>query len=220
MHDSLLMFGGYPVTGAPGTITYTLYPNGACTTGTGTVVSTVPVGPSDSALPSASVVPAAGSHSFNVFYLGDGNNYNVTSACEPFTVIPAPSLTRLHWTHHLSLSKTANQQSWDVTVANPLSTSVKVVVRIIGSSTINPSLTFDVTCGVTCVNTRIGVNFTPGLTPVTIAAGATSSTMSFTQPISNSFVGQKVTFTVTLYWAAGTLYTADGSASGSYAVVA
>src|SRR3989449_1713048 len=34
----------------------------------------------------------------------------------------APSFAKLHWTHHLSLSKNGNAQSWTAIVANPLST--------------------------------------------------------------------------------------------------
>jgi hypothetical protein len=214
------MIGGYPITGAPGSVTYTLFPNSLCSVGTGTVVSTVPVGPSNDVRSSASVAPVAGSYSFSAFYQGDSNNYNVTSGCSPFTVMPAPSFTHAHWTHHLSLSKSANAQDWTITVANPLSTSVNAVVRIIGGSSINPSLTFDVTCGVTCVNTAGAVNITPGLTPVSVPAGAASFAFSFTQPISGSFVNQKVSFTATLYWATGTLYTSSTSGSGSFAVVA
>ena len=219
-HAATLMIGGYPVTGAPGSVTYTLFPNGACTVGTGTVVSTVLVGPSDNVPPSGSVAPAAGSYGLSGFYQADVNNYNVTSACVAFTVTSAPSLGHIHFTHHLSLSKSGNAQSWTLVVSNPLSTSVKVVVRIVGSSTINPSLTFDLVCGVTCVNTLANVNLTPGLTPVSVASGATSVSFGFSQPISSSFVGQKVVFTMTFYWETGTLYTSDGSASGSFAVVA
>jgi len=104
-------------------------------------------------------------------------------------------------------------------VANPLSTSVNVLVRIVGSSSINPSLTFDVTCGVTCVNTAGGVNNTRGLTPVSVAAGAKSFSFSFNQAISSGFVNSKVTFTATLYWATGTLYNSSDSKSGAFAVV-
>ncbi len=199
VHDAVVFLGGFPVTGAPGTVTYTLFPNSGCTAGTGTVVSTVNVDASDSVQSSTSTAPnPAGSYSFNAVYSGDSNNDAVTSACEPFTV--------------------TNTQGWTVTVANPLSSTVNVVVRIVGGSAINPSLTFDVTCGVTCVDTVGGVNFTPGLTPVPIAAGAKIS-FSFNQAISSSFANQKVTFTATLYWATGTLYTRSNPKSGSFAVV-
>ena len=221
VHDNIVFLGGYPVTGATGTVTYTLYPNSGCTAGTGTVVSTVNVGASNNVLGSAPVTPnPAGSYSFNAVYSGDGNNNVVTSGCESFTVIPAPSITHLHWTHHLSLSKTLNTQSWTFTVVNPLSTGVNVVVRIVGSSAINPTLSFDVTCGVTCVNTDPGgVNFTPGLTPVSVAAGATSFSFSFSQSINGNFVNQKVSFTATLYWTTATFYTRGNSKSGAFAVV-
>ena len=219
--DQAILSGGFPSTGVTGTVTYTLFPNGLCTAGTGTVVSTYTVGPSNDVSPSASVMPAAGSYSFNAVYSGDVSNNAVTSACEPFTVVPAPSFTagKLHWTHHLSLSKNSNTQSWTAIVANPLSATAFVVVRIVGLSTTNPAHTFDVTCGVTCVDTSGGVNFTPGLTPVSVAAGASSFSFTFTQPISSGFANEKFTFTATLYWTTGTVYTQSNSKSGAFAVV-
>jgi hypothetical protein len=216
--------GGFPSTGVTGTVTYTLFPNGACTAGTGIAGSSVTVGPSNNVPASAPVTPAAaGSFSFNAVYSGDGSNNAVTSACEPFTVVPAPSFTagKVHWTHHLSLSKSLGAQSWTAIVANPLSTSVNVVVRIVGASTTNPSLTFDVTCGVTCVNTATGgVNSTPGLTPVSVAGGTSSFSFSFNQLIPGTFVNTKFAFTATLYWATGTVYASSNSKSGAFAVVA
>jgi len=219
--DQVILSGGFPSTGVTGTVAYTLFPNSLCTAGTGTVVSTYTVGPSNDVSPSASVMPAAGSYSFNAVYSGDASNNAVTSACEPFTVVPAPSFTsgKLHWTHHLSLSKNSNTQSWTAIVTNPLSATANVVVRIVGQSTTNPAHTFDVTCGVTCVDTVGGVNFTPGLTPVSIAAGTSSFSFTFNQPISSGFANEKFTFTATLYWTTGTLYTQSNSKSGAFAVV-
>jgi hypothetical protein len=222
VHDIVIMNLGYPVTGATGHVTYTLFPNGVCTAGTGTVVATVTVFPSDNVAASPSVAPAAGSWSFDATYTADtANNNLVVSPCEPFTVIPSPSFAagKVHWTHHLSLSKSLNTQSWTAIVSNPLSVTAKLVVRIVGVSTINPSITFDITCGLTCVNTAGAVNSTPGLTPVLVAAGTSSFSFSFNQPIPGSFVNQKFTFTATLYWATGTLYTQSDSKSGSFAVV-
>ena len=219
--DQAVLSGGFPSTGVTGSVTYTLFPNGLCTAGTGTVVSTYTVGPANDVPPSASVMPAAGSYGFNAAYSGDASNNAVTSACEPFAVVPAPSFTagKLHWTHHLSLSKNSNAQSWTAIVTNPLSSTANVVVRIVGQSPTNPAHTFDVTCGVTCVNTAGGVNFTPGLTPVSVAAGASSFSFTFNQPISGSFANEKFTFTATLYWTTGTLYTPSSSKSGAFAVV-
>jgi hypothetical protein len=223
VHDNVIMNLGYPVTGATGHVTYTLFPNGVCTSGTGTVVATVTVFPSDNVAASPSVAPAAGSWSFDATYTADtANNNLVVSPCEPFTVIQSPGFTagKLHWTHHLSLSKSANTQSWTAIVTNPLSTTAKLVVRIVGVSTINPSLTFDITCGVTCVNTSTGgVSLTSGLTPVSVAAGTSSTSFTFNQLIPGGFVNQKFTFTATVYWTTGTLYTASNTKSGAFAVV-
>jgi len=223
VHDTVIFLGGYPVTGATGSVTYTLYPNGACTTGTGTVVSTVSVAPADNVPNSASVMPGIGTHSFDATYTPDVNNNNaVRSTCEQFTVGQTLQLTaqKLHWTHHLSLSKSGNTQSWTVTMDNPLSTSAKVLIRIVGQSTTNPLDTFDVTCGVTCVNTDAGgVNSTPGLTPVSVPAGTSSFSFSFNQAISSSFANEKFTFTATLWWTTGTLYTHSDSKSGAFAIV-
>src|SRR2546428_9643345 len=107
---------------------------------------------------------------------------------------PAPSFAKLHWTHHFSLSKNGNAQSWTAIATNPLSTNVNVVVRIVGSSIINPSLTFDVTCGVTCDDTAGGVNSTPGLTPVSVPAGASAVLFSLRQYINSNLDQQKVDF--------------------------
>jgi hypothetical protein len=57
------------------------------------------------------------------------------------------------------------------------------------------------------------------LTPVSVAAGTSSTSFSFNQLIPGSFVNQKFAFTETLYWAAGTLYTPTNSKSGAFAVV-
>src|SRR5207253_5928871 len=107
VHDTVIFNGGYPVTGATGSVTYTLYPNGVCKPGTGTVVSTVPVGQADNVPNSASQMPAVGSNSFNAMYTPDvNNNFAVTSACEQFTVTASPHFAsgKLSWTHHLSLA--------------------------------------------------------------------------------------------------------------------
>src|SRR5437660_1002123 len=180
-------------------------------------------GPANNVPASATVTPAAASsYSFNAVYSGDSNNNAVTSACEPFTVVPAPSFTagKLHWTHHLSLAKSASTQSWTAIVTNPLSSPVEVLVRIVGASTINPSNTFDVTCGVTCVNTASGgVNSTSGLTPLPVDLHTSSLSLSFNQAIPSGFANQKFTFTATLYWTTGTVYSASNSKSGAFAVV-
>ena len=219
--DQASLTGGFPSTGVTGTVTYTLFPNSGCIA-PGTAATTVTVGASNSVPSSGSSTPTAtGSFSFNAVYNGDANNNNVTSACEPFTVASAPSFAsgKIHWTHHLSLSKSGNMQTWTAIVANPLPSSVNVVVRIVGASLMTPSLSFDVTCGVTCVNTSGNVNAAAvAAGPVSVAAGTTFS-FSFNQLLSTSFAGNKFAFTATLYWASGTVYSASNSKSGAFAVV-
>jgi len=225
------MLGGFPIQGATGHVTFILYPNGLCTAGTGTIVSTSQLLPGSADQPSPTdslpVTPSPpGTYSFSALYQNDtADNLpstSLTGPCEPFIVTPAPAFTagKLHWTHHLSLSKSSSTQGWTAIVTNPLSTSAKLLVRIVGVSTINPTITFDVTCGVTCVNTSTGgVNLTAGLTPVTVAAGTSSTSFSFNQIVLGTFVDQKFTFTATLYWTTGTLYTPSNSKSGAFAVV-
>src|SRR5260370_22454268 len=194
--------------------------------------SIVPSGVAVIFVPNPTVAGASSTSTMTIFVgalAGTSFSFNVTGTSGTFshsvaisvTVTPALSLTKIHWTHHLSLSKTANgTQTWTVIVANPLTTSANVVVRIVGSSTISPSLTFDVTCGATVVNTGPGgVNSTPGLTPVSVAAGTASFSISFGQPMSSALVNQKVTFTTTLYWTTGTFYNRSNSISDAFTIV-
>jgi hypothetical protein len=52
-----------------------------------------------------------------------------------------------------------------------------------------------------------------------VAAGTSSFSFSFSQTIPGGFVDQKFSFTATVYWATGTLYTSSNSKSGAFAVV-
>lgn len=153
-----------------------------------------------------------------------GTNMTLTHTVTITVNIIAPSVPsftdgKLHWTHHLSLSKSTTQ-SWTAVVTNPLATSANLVVRIIGSAANNPTETFDITCGVTCVNTASGgVNATPGLTPVSVASGAKTS-FSFSQMNLTSFVNLKVTFTAQLWWTTGSTYQMSPTVkSGAFDVV-
>jgi hypothetical protein len=142
------------------------------------------------------------------------------------TVAPSVAFTagKLHWTHHLSLSKSPGGQSWTAIVANSLSTSANVVIRITGQSTTNPGANFfDVTCGVNCVNT---IFYGGNVNTAALAAGpvsvpvSSSFSFSFSQPIPSSFSDQKFTFTATVYWTTSSVYGATSTKAGSFAVVA
>jgi len=224
VHDTAVITGGAPPQGVSGTVTYTIYANGACT-GASVFTSTVIVRPANDAPPSASfTTPFKGirgpiTYSFNATYNGDGNNFDA-STCEPFIITPYPSISSAHWTHHLSLVKTSGQQSWSIGVTNPLASTVQVVIRIQGNSNINPANTFDVICATTCVSISQGFDNAAAATgPITVAAGATVS-FSFSQPISNGFANQKITFTATPYWTTGSGYLkGSGQQNGAFAVV-
>ena len=221
--DQATLTGGFPAIGVSGTVTYNLYPNSACTNGTSIGFTIVTVGSGNSVPPSGTFTLAtAGSYGFNAVYGGDNSNNAVTSSCEPFTVSAAPSFTsgKLHWTHHLSLSKSNNAQTWTADVKNPLPNLVSVVVRIVGASVQNPAITFDVTCGAfACVNTNGNVNRAAiSAGRVYVGPGATIS-FSSSQVLNNGFANNKFTFTATLYWSTGTTYTTSSTKSGAFAVV-
>jgi hypothetical protein len=137
------------------------------------------------------------------------------------TVSPSVAFTsgKLHWTNHLSLSKNSNAQSWTAIVSNSLSTSAYVVIRITGQSTTVPANKFDVTCGAACVDTNGNVNNAAlAAGPVSVPASSSTS-FSFSQTISNSFVNQNIAFTATVYWTTNSAYGATTSKSASFAVV-
>src|SRR5262249_52609193 len=79
---------------ATGTVSYTFFPNGACTAGTGTAAGTVSL-TSTGAVPQSSTEGPlkAGSYSFQAVYSGDSNYGKSTSPCEPFTVNSGTSST-------------------------------------------------------------------------------------------------------------------------------
>src|SRR2546425_1154618 len=163
---------------------------------------------------------AGTSFAFNI--TGASGGLSHTTSTVTVTVpcnVPVFSAGKLHWTHHLSLTKTSNVQTWTAIVTNPRTTAVDVLVHIKGSSQTNPSLNFDILCGVTCVN----VGTTP--TPVTIAAG-TSVTFSFIQSASttNLVATNMYSFTAVLIWgstgSSPSTFVPSNSKSGAFAVVA
>src|SRR5439155_1358562 len=85
-HDTATIGGqvsGFP---ASGTVTYSLFTNGACS-GTATSTQNVTVNANGSVPTSSSTgALAGGSYAFRASYGGDGNYTTSTGACEPFTV--------------------------------------------------------------------------------------------------------------------------------------
>ncbi len=93
--DQATLSGGFPSTGIPGTVTYTLFsfsilpsPTSPCSAGTivGTP-QTVNVGVGNSVPASAPITPTSpGFYGFSAVYNGNGNNTAATGNCEPLTV--------------------------------------------------------------------------------------------------------------------------------------
>jgi len=160
---------------------------------------------------------AAGVSDFTLTITGTGGGLSRATGTISVHVTSAPVFTggKLHWIHKLSFSKSSGVQPWSASVSNPTSSSVSVLIRIVGTSQTDPSIGFDVTCGTVCVSTG-GI-----VSPVTIAAGSSLS-FSFNQPIPSSFVGNKFSFTATLLWApaGSTPSTTSDSKSGAFSVFA
>jgi len=110
---------------------------------------------------------------------------------------------KLHWTHHLSLSKTSNTQTFTAIVNNPAAVGLYVQVRIAGS--------YD-TGGVFS-----------SLSPVTLVAAGATVNIVFTAPVVTGAIGFKVSFTASLMY--GTTATSlpnlsPVTKSGTFGVVA
>jgi hypothetical protein len=111
---------------------------------------------------------------------------------------------KLSWTHHLSLAKSANMQTWTAKIINPNSITVYAQITIIG------------------VDGTGTAGFTARSAVITMTAGA-SLTPTITQSFTSTDIGTKFHFTATIAW--GTTPTALTSAggntkSGAFAVVA
>jgi hypothetical protein len=111
---------------------------------------------------------------------------------------------KLSWTHHLSLTKNANTQTWTAKITNPNLVTVYAQVTIVGTDGTG-------TTGFTTVS------------PVfTLTAGA-SITPAITQMFPTTDIGVKFHFTATIMWGTSpTMLTNPGgnTKSGSFAIVA
>jgi hypothetical protein len=123
------------------------------------------------------------------------------------TVAPEPVrffAGKLSWTHHLSLAKVANTQTWTAKITNPNVITVYAQITIIGVD-----------------GTGIA-GFTAQSAVITMTAGA-SLTPTISQSFTSTDIGTKFHFTATILW--GTSPTAltnpgGNTKSGAFAVVA
>src|SRR5262249_31161988 len=86
VHDSTTLSGKVGTITPTGSASFTFYPNGSCTAGTGSSAGSASL-VYPTAHPSSDEGPlSTGSYSFKATYGGDGNYNGSTSSCEPLTV--------------------------------------------------------------------------------------------------------------------------------------
>jgi len=122
------------------------------------------------------------------------------------TVLQPPEFVagKLHWTHHLSLSKSAGVQTFTAKVTNFAPDSEWVVVTVSGCGD----------SGTAC--------FTGSSAPMLLAPGASAS-ITFTVPISSSGIGLKFTFLGQVFYgptSSSQPYLSPVTKTGTFAVVA
>jgi hypothetical protein len=175
------------------TLTATGLPTGA----TFTTAGTNPVTGTFSYTPATAPVSAS-----VMFTVTDTVDHNTTSATTAVTVPPpAVFLGKISWTHHLSLAKNANMQTWSAKVTNPGTETAYAIVTIQGTNGV--------------------LSFTAHSAIITLVGGAALD-VPITQLFDATSVGTKYHFTSTIMW--GTSPTAivipsGNSRSGAFAVV-
>jgi hypothetical protein len=100
-------------------------------------------------------------------------------------VVPAPAeINQLHFTHHLSLSKSSNSQTYTVGITNPnTDQTLNVIISIKAIDVANPATILLV----------VSQNFV-------LKPGQTINNIVLTQLLSSAFIGHTFSFQVTLQW--------------------
>jgi len=138
-----------------------------------------------------------------MFTATDSVDHLTATATTGITVLPPPVLLgKISWTHHLSLAKNSNMQTWSAKVTNPGTGTAYAIVTIQGTNGV--------------------LSFTAHSAIITLVGGAALE-VPITQTFDTTSVGTKYHFTGTIMW--GTSPTAIGmtsgnSKSGAFAVVA
>lgn len=178
------------------TLTATGLPTGATftTAGTNPVVGTF------------SYTPATGPVSASVMFTATDTVDHVTASATTTVTVPPPAVSffggKLSWTHHLSLAKNSNMQTWSAKITNPGTETAYAVVTIQGTNGI--------------------LSFTAQSAMITLVAGA-ALVVPITQTFDSTSVGTKYHFTATIMWGTSpTALTFPGAnmKSGAFAVVA
>jgi len=161
-------------TNAPGGITGTFSPNPVLG-GTGTSTLTL------------SVASTVAEGNYTVTVVGTGGSFTHTVS---FPVIVSSTstvtLTETHvsWAHRVSLSKNNGAESWTLTVANTGQSPAYIQVIAAGNATSS------------------GLFFTVKTSVTLLGAGA-SLTITLSQPLTSTSIGQKYNFTLNLLYGSG-----------------
>ena len=152
-----------------------------------------------------SYTPSTGPVSASVVFTATDTVDHITATNTTAVTVPPPAVHfyggKLSWTHHLSLAKNSNMQTWSAKVTNPGTETAYAVVTIQGTNGV--------------------LSFTAQSALITLVGGA-ALVVPITQTFDMSSVGTKYHFTATIMW--GTSPTAlpfpgSNSKSGAFAVV-
>jgi hypothetical protein len=178
------------------TLTATGLPTGATftTSGTNPVVGTF------------SFTPATGPVSASVVFTTTDTVDHLTASATTAVTVPPPDVAffggKLSWTHHLSLAKNSNMQTWSAKITNPGTETAYAIVTIQGTNGV--------------------LSFQAHSAMITLVAGAALD-VPITQTFDGTSVGTKYHFTATIMWGTSTTmitFPGANSKSGAFAVVA
>jgi hypothetical protein len=148
--------------------------------------------------------PAAPQTVTVAFTATDSAGFTATTSTT-ITVSPLPVSFfggKLSWTHHLSLAKNSNMQTWSAKITNPGAETAYAIVTIQGTNGV--------------------LSFTAHSAMITLVGGA-ALVIPITQTFDTTSVGTKYHFTATIMWGTSpTMITSHGAntKSGAFAVVA
>jgi hypothetical protein len=124
--------------------------------------------------------PATGPQTLTVTFTAT-NSLGFTASASTTINVPPPAvqLDKVSWTHHLSLAKNANMQTWNAKVTNPGTETAYAIVTIQGTNGV--------------------LSFTAHSALITLVGGAALE-IPITQTFDTTSVGTKYHFTATMMW--------------------
>jgi hypothetical protein len=149
--------------------------------------------------------PGAAPQSVSVTFTATDSAGLTATASTTINVAPPPVSFfggKLSWTHHLSLAKNSNMQTWSAKITNPGTETAYAIVTIQGTNGV--------------------LSFAAHSAMITLVGGA-ALVIPITQVFDSTSVGTKYHFTATIMWGTSTTmitFPGGNSKSGAFAVVA